>query len=63
MKKAQDLKVNDLFKSDNVILKVVNVTPTRVVYINTQNPEFGKRIMGFKQFNYWFPNGVELIKN
>jgi len=55
MKKAQDLKVNDLFQSkDGTILKIINLTKSRIVYINNEHPEYGKRIMGFKQFNYWF---------
>lgn len=61
MKKAQDLKVNDLIKSDNTILKVVKVTPTRVIYINTQNPELGKVVMGFNQLNYWLTKGMEIL--
>lgn len=55
MKKAQDLKVNDLFQTkDGAILKIVNITKSRIVYINTENPDLSKRIMGFNQFNYWF---------
>ena len=62
MKQAQDLKVNDLIKStSNVILKVVKVTPTRIVYINTQNPELGKVVMGFNQLNYWLTKGMQII--
>lgn len=61
MKKAQDLKVNDLLNSDGIILKVVKVTPTRVIYINTQNPELGKVVMGFNQLNYWLTKGMQII--
>ena len=59
MKKVQDLKVNDLFKKNNVILKVLKITSSRIVYQNTEN--LGKVVMGFKQFNYWNPNGVEIV--
>ena len=62
MKKAQDLKVNDLMKSTtNTILKVVKVTPTRVIYINTENPSLGKVVMGFNQLNYWLTKGMEIL--